>query len=84
MSQNGNDSAERMEARRVARETEEALVGALQDSDTPGEILQDELDDKTDGLEEPGAAAQLVPRPRRWLGAVVLAALAVLVARRRK
>lgn len=76
-----HDSSARQEARQAARETEQSLVSALQDSDTPSELLHDELEDAEPDSPIPGAGHR---RRNGLLGALVLAALGLLVARRRR
>jgi hypothetical protein len=77
-----DDRTERAEARRAARETEASLVSALQDSDTPAELIQDELDHVAE-TELPSDTAGRLPL-HRLLAAIALAVLGLLVARRRR
>ena len=71
------------DARIAADDTERVLVSALQEGDTPAELIHDEIvGDETDGTLADG----LSPRQRRTavLAAGSLALLTVLVVRRRR
>lgn len=61
----------------VARDAEESLVAALQESDTAVEALHDV---GAGVVPDAGAAA----RPKLWVAGAVLAVLGLVVARRRR
>jgi MYXO-CTERM domain-containing protein len=74
-----NSSAD---AKQAAADTEQALVSALQESDSPVEVLHDEI--VGEAADERSPLSETRQSSRNAVGAVLLAGLALLVLRRRR
>jgi hypothetical protein len=66
------------EARKAAADTEQTLVSALQESDTPAELLRDEIEDDVEAVQHAS------DRRKKVAAASALALLTLLVIRRKR